>query len=64
MVNFGTAPWQIVEADVTISIANGSLTKATVLDPNGMPADEAALEDADGMKRFSFPPDALYVVLQ
>lgn len=64
VVNFGTAPWQIVEADVTLSIANGSLTKATVLDPNGMPADEIALEDADGMKRLSFPPDALYVVLQ
>lgn len=64
VVNFGTAPWQIVEADITISIANDSLTTATVLDPNGMPAGETALGGADGMKRFSFPPDALYVVLE
>jgi len=64
VVNFGAAPWQIVETKVTISIANGSLTKATVLDANGMPTGEIALEDAGGMKRFSFPRDALYVVLQ
>jgi len=64
VVNFGTAPWQIVEADVTVSIANASLAKATILDANGMPAGEITLEDADGMRRFSFPPDALYVVLE
>jgi len=64
VVNSGTAPWQIVEASVTVSIANGSLTKATVLDPNGMPKGEMALKDSNGMKRLSFPPDALYVVLQ
>ncbi|MBM3497870.1 MAG: hypothetical protein FJX74_04280 [Armatimonadetes bacterium] len=64
IVNFGAAPWQIVEADVTVSVANSFLTKATVLDPNGMPAGEILLENAGNMQRLRFPPDALYTVLE
>jgi len=65
VVSFGKAPWQIVQADVRIAIANGVVKKAHVLDPNGMPVKDIGLATEEpGVQAFSFPPDALYVVLE
>ncbi|MBI5725075.1 MAG: hypothetical protein HZA50_14030 [Planctomycetes bacterium] len=64
IVNVGKAPWRIVNADVTITIANPALTKAIVLDVNGMQTKELPLEAAGGAKTLKFPPDAMYVVLK
>jgi hypothetical protein len=64
IVDFGKAPWLIVEGDVTVTIRNASLQTAIVLDPNGMPVKRIPLADAAGGKTFKFPPDALYVVLE
>ena len=64
VVNFGGAPWMIVRAGVEISVANPALKRARMLDANGMPVSEVALESAGGRVTFNFPPDALYVVLQ
>ncbi|MBI3830014.1 MAG: hypothetical protein HY291_10880 [Planctomycetes bacterium] len=64
IVSFGKAPWQIVNADVTVTVRNAALKTAVVLDPNGMSVKEIPLEDAGGGKRFKFPADALYVVLK
>jgi hypothetical protein len=54
----------IVRADVTISLLNSRITKATVLDPNGMATGEVTLEKSGGPSQFRFPTEALYVVLQ
>jgi hypothetical protein len=63
VVDFGKAPWLIVEADVKVTIRNAQLRTAAVLDPNGMVAKRLPLADAaGGGKAFAFPPDALYVV--
>jgi len=62
--NFGKGPWQIVNADVTVSIANPALKVAHVLDSNGMPVKDIPLENAGALKKFAFPPDALYVELE
>ena len=64
ILNFGTKPWQIVQADVKVTLANPVLQTAHVLDANGMPVKELPLADGNGGKTFAFPPDALYVVLQ
>jgi hypothetical protein len=64
VVNFGHAPWMIVRAGVEISVANPALKTARVLDANGMQVSVVALESSGGRARFTFPPDALYVVLQ
>jgi hypothetical protein len=64
VVNFGHAPWQIIEGDVTITINNPKLKTAYVLDANGMKVKDIQFETDGASKRFKFPTDALYVVLQ
>jgi hypothetical protein len=45
-------------------VNNPNITRARVLDPNGMPLGDIALESSVGHKQFKFPEDALYVVLE
>lgn len=62
--SFGKAPWQVIGAQVTLTIANPKLQKATVLDPNGNPMGEAPLTRTAGSVRLRFPTNTLYVVLE
>ncbi|MFW6189679.1 MAG: hypothetical protein ACOC7T_04520 [Planctomycetota bacterium] len=64
VVNFGQAPWRIVENDVTVTLRNEGLSEATALDPNGMPRGQAALERDGETVTLTMPRDAKYVVLQ
>ena len=64
VVSFGRAPWMIVNGDVTLTLNNTKITKARVLDANGMPVKEVPLATSAGGKTLKFPADALYVVLQ
>jgi hypothetical protein len=59
----GKAPWQLVRADVKLTLANSGLRKATVVDPAGKARGEVKLERGKAVS-FRFPPDALYVVLE
>ena len=63
IVDFGHAPWQIVNGDITIALKNAGLKTAVVLDANGLKVKEIPLETDGGGKRFKFPADALYVVV-
>jgi len=64
VLSFGRAPWMIVNGDVTLALKNTRITKARVLDANGMPVQEVPLATSAGRKTLKFPADALYVVLQ
>lgn len=64
VVSFGHAPWMIVRADVSLVVNNSKVTKARVLDANGMATSSIPLSETAGGKQFRFPEDALYVVLQ
>jgi hypothetical protein len=64
VVDFGKAPWQVVRADVTLTIANPGLTKATVLDVNGNAAGGAKLVKTGSVVQLEFPENAMYVVLE
>ncbi|MCY2929449.1 MAG: hypothetical protein NTV86_08130 [Planctomycetota bacterium] len=64
VVSFGKAPWQIVKGDVTVTIRNPGLKAAVILDANGMPLGRAALEATRDGATLTFPPEALYVVLE
>src|SRR5258708_20640455 len=64
VVDFGKAPWQIVETQATLWINNSNLKTACILDANGMTIKEIPLTDANGRKELKLPPDALYVVLK
>jgi hypothetical protein len=54
----------IVNGDVTLTLKNTRITKARVLDANGMAVKEIPLAGSAGRRTLKFPADALYVVLQ
>ena len=64
VVDFGHAPWRIVRSHLSLAIGNSKLSKARILDLNGMPVSECHLESSGSAKRFEFPGDALYAVLE
>jgi len=64
VVSFGRAPWMIVDGDVTLALNNSRISKALVLDANGMPVKEVPLAVSAGRQTLKFPADALYVMLQ
>ncbi len=64
VVDFGRAPWQIINTDVHLSIANPALTHAVALDANGMALTTMALTASNGVARVSLPPRTLYTVLR
>lgn len=62
--NFGKAPWQVIKPQVEVVVRNPRLRRATVLDMNGNAVRNLQLTAGEGFARFSFPEDAMYVVLQ
>ncbi len=64
VMSFGHAPWMIVNGDVTLALKNTEITKARVLDANGMSVQEVPLTTSAGLKTLKFPANALYAVLQ
>jgi len=58
------ALWMIVRGDVKVLVNNPSLSRAGVLDPNGMPVRDLPVETTAGRNSFQFPPDALDAVLE
>jgi hypothetical protein len=64
VTSFGHAPWMIVNGDVTLTLKNARVTRAHVLDANGMAVKEVPLAGSAGRKTLKFPADALYVMLQ
>jgi hypothetical protein len=59
----GSVPWNIVKADVTVTVKNPGLRKATVLDANGMAVQDIAGVNQGGIFTVKLPENALYVVL-
>jgi hypothetical protein len=64
VVSFGRAPWMIVKGDVTLVLKNAKVSKARVLDANGMLVKDVPLAVSAGRATLKFPADTLYVVLQ
>jgi len=64
VVSYGKAPWQVIKADLMVSIRNAGLTKASVLDMNGNRINQITLTKSGGQVKFAFPSNAMYVVLE
>lgn len=64
VVDFGKAPWQVVSARLKVTVRNPGLTSASVLDANGNVVKKLTLERTANAVSFTFPEDALYVVLR
>jgi hypothetical protein len=63
IVNYGGPPWRVISNDTTIGVRNGTVTQGTVLDMNGMPRGQVAMERDGGALIFRMPSDAKYVIL-
>ena len=64
VVKTGAAPWQIVNADVTLTVTNPALTKATLLDAAGYAVRPVPVTRSGGKATLKLPADTLYVVLE
>jgi hypothetical protein len=64
IVNAGGPPWQIEKMHGALGVKNTSITKATALDPNGMPVSDIPIWKRDGEISIKLPPSALYVCLE
>ena len=64
VVKVGVKPWQLVKAEVTVTLANAGLTKAVALDAAGFASATAVTVKQEGGKLVvTMPADALYVVM-
>lgn len=63
VTDFGTAPWQIDRIEARLRIGNTGLSKATVLDANGMASGTVPVLRHDDGLSLSLPSNALYVVI-
>ncbi len=64
VVSYGEAPWAIAENNLTITVNNPKITKATVLDMNGLARGQAELQRQGNKVTVQMPPDAKYLILQ
>ena len=63
VLNYGKRPWQVRSALGSISIANTGLSKASVLDMNGMVKATVNLKAENGSIKVDLPKDAMYLVI-
>jgi hypothetical protein len=61
---FGEAPWQIDRVQAQVSIRNERLSRATVLDANGMSTRDITVLRSNWILSLVLPDDALYVILE
>jgi len=64
IVDVGGPPWQIEKMRGALAVRNLSITKATALDPNGMPISDIPIWRQDGEIQIRLPASALYVCLE
>jgi hypothetical protein len=64
IVEVGKGPWQVVKTHGEIAILNTALTKATVLDPNGMAMVALPVAKTSHGVKITLPEDALYICLE
>jgi len=64
VVNYGRAPWQVIQANVAVTIRNTGLKKATALDMNGNATGNVALDRNTGNVSLKFPAATMYLILE
>ncbi len=64
ILDYGHAPWVIAQNHLSVTINNPRITKATVLDMNGMATKKLAIERNQTGVSFSFPQSSKYVILE
>jgi len=60
----GSAPWNVVDTQVTVTVKNALLTKATMLDANGYAVRVVPTKKLAGVVTTDLPREAMYVILE
>jgi hypothetical protein len=63
VVSIGSAPWQVQDTSMQLSIANANLKRARLLDANMMPIKDVPVSRAGNNLRIVLPPNTLYLAL-
>jgi hypothetical protein len=63
IVSTGKMPWQIADTDLTITVNNPHLTKATLLDTAGYAAGNVAVQSGGSGVTLKLPANGMYLVL-
>jgi hypothetical protein len=65
IVKTGESPWQVANTDMTVTINNAHLQKATLLDTAGYPVRTIqGITSTGGRFSIKLPPNAMYVILE
>jgi hypothetical protein len=64
ILDYGQAPWAIAKNHLSVTLNNPRITKATILDMNGMATKKLAIERNKTGISFSFPQSSKYVILE
>ncbi len=60
----GKPPWRVADTDVTLTVANPNLSKATLLNPSGYAAKDVPVKTAGGKLTLVLPKDTMYLILR
>jgi hypothetical protein len=63
VVSIGSAPWQVQDTSMQLSIANANLKRARLLDANMMPIKDVPVTRAAGKFQVTLPANTLYLAL-
>ena len=64
ILDYGHAPWAIAKNHLSVTLNNPRITKATILDMNGMATKKLAIERNKTGISFLFPQSSKYVILE
>ncbi|MDJ0842805.1 hypothetical protein [Crocosphaera sp.] len=64
IINYGQAPWRLENNDIHLTLNNSNLTKAIILDANGLAKETINLKKNRSQVSLPFPVDAKYVILE
>jgi hypothetical protein len=64
IVNTGTLPWLVSQAQVALRIKNATLATARALDSGGYSTGEVAIHREGDWVSFTFPPGTMHIVLK
>ena len=64
ILNTGTAPWQVQNTDVMLTLRNPKITKAILLDTACYPVKVLSVTRAGGNCSLQLPANAMYVILE
>ena len=64
VVNTGKMPYRLTAADVTLTISNPTVKKATLLNSSGYPAGDIPLTKSAGVVTLKLPANMMYMILE